>query len=292
MKLGTIVALVVLVVAVFTGLRSVYTVHETEQVVLVAFGRAVKAEKDAGLHFKNPVWEVKRLDERVLNLDLRPEEVTTSDQKRLDVDAYARFQIKDPMQMYRSVKTVERARTQLDVLVQSKLREVLGRQELVTLLSDQRAALMEQIRAEVDQQANDLFGIDIIDIRIRRADLPPANTQAILDRMESERRRDAQKARSEGQEQKLRIEAEADREVTVLLAEAERDSAYLRGEGEREATRIFAEAFGQDESFFAFYRTMQAYRKSLSGDDTTLVISPDSEFFDYFSGFEPKRRSN
>ncbi len=221
-----------------------------------------------------------------------PEEVTTSDQKRLDVDAYARFRIVDPLKMYRSVRTVSLARDQITKLLRSQLREVLGRQKLETLLSDQRTVLMEEIRSRVDTEAQGLYGIDIVDVRIRRADLPPANTEAILRRMESERLRDAQRARSEGQEQKLRIEAEADREATVLLAEAEREAALLRGQGERESTRIFAEAFGQDEDFFAFYRTMQAYKKSLTGQDTTLIISPESEFFDFFSGLDRADRPN
>ncbi|MGF1605055.1 MAG: protease modulator HflC [Rhodothalassiaceae bacterium] len=292
MKIGTIAASVVAVLVVIVGLMSVYTVHETEQAVLLAFGQAKKAEQEAGLHFKLPHWEVQRLSDLVINLDMDPEEVTTSDQKRLDVDAYARFRIVDPLKMYRSVRTVSLARDQITKLLRSQLREVLGRQKLETLLSDQRTVLMEEIRSRVDTEAQGLYGIDIVDVRIRRADLPPANTEAILRRMESERLRDAQRARSEGQEQKLRIEAEADREATVLLAEAEREAALLRGQGERESTRIFAEAFGQDEDFFAFYRTMQAYKKSLTGQDTTLIISPESEFFDFFSGLDRADRPN
>lgn len=290
MKVSYVVSAVLGVVALIAGAMSVYTLHETEQAILVQFGRAIRAEQQAGLHFKAPWWEVQRLDDRILALDLKPEEVTASDQKRLIVDAYARFRIVDPMKMYRSVGTVFQADNQIRKLLRSELREVLGREELRTLLSDERSVLMERIRSQVDAQTEELYGINIVDMRIRRADLPPANTEAVLQRMASERQRDAQLATSEGQEQKLRIEAEADREATVIEAEAERDAAILRGEGEQEATRIFAEAFGQDEDFFAFYRTMQAYKKALRGQGTRLVISPDSEFFDYFNGLETRSR--
>ncbi|MBK5921792.1 hypothetical protein CCR80_12185 [Rhodothalassium salexigens] len=284
MKARSVVLAILGLVAAVGGLMSVYTVHETEQVIVLEFSRPVKAVQEPGLHFKMPWRTVLRLDNRLLNLDMEPEEVTASDQKRLVVDAFARFRIVDPTQMYRSIRTVTAARDQITKQLRSNLREVLGERTLDTLLSDARDDLMKRIEASVDSQTRDKYGIEIVDVRIRRADLPPANTQAILRRMEAERKRDAQKARSEGQEQKLRIEAEADRKATILIAEAEKESAQMRGQGDKEATRIFAEAFSKDEDFFSFYRSMQAYRRTLKKEDTTLVLSPDNPFFDMFMG--------
>ena len=284
MKARTVVLAILGIVALVGGLMSVYTVHETEQVIVLEFSRPVKAERNPGLHFKLPWRTVLRLDKRLLNLDMNPEEVTTSDQKRLVVDAFARFRIVEPTDMYRSIRTVTAARDQIIKQLRSNLREELGQRKLEILLSNARDDLMNQIEQSVDSQTRDKYGIEIVDVRIRRADLPPANTQAILRRMESERKRDAQKARSEGQEQKLRIEAEADRKATILLAEAEREAETLRGEGDQRATEIFAKAFSQNEEFFTFYRSMQAYRQTLKKENTTMVLSPDSPFFDYFKG--------
>lgn len=287
MKPLTIVAIIIAGLVVLLGSSALYTVHETEQAVILRLGsRPVRAEAEPGLKVKMP-WPletVDKLDARLLNLDMASEEVTASDQKRLEVDAFARFRIVNPLTMYRNIQggSVLQARRRLEAVLRSSLREVLGKQELDTLLSSERAVQMDQIRDNVDAQSRELFGIEVRDVRIRRADLPPANTDAILNRMEAERKRDAQLARSEGQEQRLRIQSDADRQAIVLLAQAERESEELRGRGDAEAARIFAEAFGQDPEFFEFYRTMQAYRKSLGKNDTQLILSPDSEFFDYF----------
>ena len=282
----TLLAIAVLGLA---GFLSVFTLHEREQAILLEFGKPRDEVREAGLHFKPPWWSVERLDKRVLNLDIDPEEVTASDQKRLEVDAFARFRVLRPLETFKTVGTVGVARDQIEKLLTSSIREVLGLQELETLLSDQRAALMAEIRDRVNRAAES-YGIEIVDVRIKRADLPEANTEAILRRMETERKRDAQLARSEGQRQALEIRARAERERTVILAEAERDSQKIRGAGDSEAVRIFADAFGRDEDFFEFYCTMQAYRTALRQDDTTLILSPDSEFFDYFGGLDRQGR--
>ena len=266
--------------------QSFFTVHQTQQALVLRFGSPVGPVRDPGLHMKIPfAEEVRFLDRRILNLDVLPQEVIASDQKRLVVDAFARFRIIDPLLTYQRVRDEDGARDRLGTILSSNLRQVLGRQAFITLLSPERATAMNDIRVAVNAEAADL-GIEIVDVRIKRADLPAQNAENIYQRMNAEREREAREARAEGQEQAVRIKAQADRERTVLLAEAERDSAILRGEGDREAVRIFAEAFGKDEEFFAFYRTMQAYRKALNSDDTTMILSPDSDFFSYFGDFE------
>lgn len=281
--------IIILVLAFFALLafsQSFFTVHQTEQALVLRFGSPKGPVRGPGLHLKLPfIEDVRYLDRRILNLDVPPQEVIASDQKRLVVDAFARFRIIDPLLTYQRVTTEAAAGSQLATIVSSNLRRVLGNAAFSTLLSPDRAKLMEEIRDAVNGEAAN-YGIEIIDVRIKRADLPEANSKAIYQRMNTEREREAREARAEGQEQAVRIKAQADRERTVLLAEAERDSAILRGEGDREAVRIFAEAFGKDEEFFAFYRTMQAYRKALNSDDTTMILSPDSDFFSYFGDFE------
>lgn len=265
----------------FGGYMSVFTVFQTQQAIVLQFGNPVNIIRDPGLHFKAPWQNVLYLDNRILNLDVHPQEVIASDQKRLVVDAFARFRIIDPLLTYQRVRTEQGARQQLETVLGSNIRRTLGSETFVTLLSGERAALMLQIRDNVNEEAKN-YGIEIIDVRIMRADLPEANSAAIYGRMRTEREREAREARAEGREQGVRIKAQAERERTVLLAEATRDSEILRGEGDGRAVKIFADAFGTDEEFFEFYRSMQAYQVALGNDDTTLVLSPKSEFFKFF----------
>lgn len=265
----------------FLGVSSLFTVTEVEQALVLQLGEHKKTIREPGLYFKLPfVQNVIFLDKRILNLDVPSQEIIASDQKRLVVDAIARFKIIDPLLTYQTRGNEANAAQALATLLSSNLREVLGREEFITLLSGERANLMTRIRDGVNLGAA-TFGIEIVDVRIRRADLPEANSQAIYTRMNTEREREARETRAEGGEQALRIRAEAERERTILLAVAERDSQILRGEGDSEAVRIFAESFGRDIEFFEFYRTMQAYRKALNNDDTTLVLSPNGEFFKF-----------
>ncbi len=267
-----------------------FTVRETEQAIVMQFGDPRRVVREAGLHWKFPVLQqVKYLERRILNLDIPAQEVITSDQKRLEVDAFARFRILDPLLTYQTVGTEQRAALQLMNIVQSTVRQVLGAEAMRTIVSGEREALMAQIRDLVNTEAKGM-GIEIVDMRLRRVDLPDANSKAIYERMRTEREREAEEARAEGREQAARIRAQADRERTVLLAEAQRDAQRLRGEGDARAIKIFADAFGKDPDFFEFYRSMEAYRNALDKDNTTLILSPDSEFFDYFAGRDGRRR--
>jgi membrane protease subunit HflC len=217
----------------------------------------------------------------VLDLDTPAEEVIAADQKRLVVDAFARYRIVDPLLFYQTVRDQLRATQQLNAVVSSSMRQILGGQAFATVLSGERGQLMRAIRDVVNGEAK-AYGIEIVDVRIRRADLPEANSQAIFRRMQTEREREAKEVRAQGAEVAQRIRARADREKAVLLADAQRQSQVNRGEGDAEASRIFAEAFGKDPQFYAFYRSMQVYRDSLGGDSTTMVLSPQSQFFQYF----------
>jgi len=260
---------------------SLFTLPETRQAIVLQFGRPITTYAEPGLKFKMPWQNVVFLDNRVLNLDVPPQEVTTSDQKRMIVDAFARFQIVDPLKLYQRVFNENGARDILSTPIRSQLRQVLGKQTFATLLSAERNNLMEQIRAGANIAAEDL-GVKLVDVRIKRADLPKANSEAIYRRMTTEREQEAREIRARGEEAKLRIRAEADRERTVLLAKAEQESQNKRGDGDAQAIKIFADAFERDEEFFGFYRSMQAYRTSLKKNDTTMVLSPDSQFFEYF----------
>jgi membrane protease subunit HflC len=246
--------------------------------------------REPGLYFKLPFVDgVQRIDKRILALDLPEQEVIASDQKRLRVDAFARYRVIDPLKFYQTLGTVERANSQLASFVNSGLRRVLGESTFQQVVRDQRAQMMARIRDQVNTQAANL-GIDVVDVRIRRADLPEANSQAIYQRMQTERAREAAEIRAEGAEASQRIRARADRDVVVLLAEANRQAERTRGEGDGQRNAIFAQAYGQDKDFFSFYRSMQAYEQALGSSDTRLVLSPDSEFFRFFrqpSGVDP-----
>jgi membrane protease subunit HflC len=281
-RVALIAAAVAAVVIVVVATSALFVVDQTEQAIVLQFGEFKRAVRDPGLHVKLPLMQnVVYYDRRVLDIEPPTEEVIASDQKRLVVDSYARFRILDPLQFYQSVGTELAARSRLNSIISASLRRVLGNVTLGSVLSDQRASIMKEATEEVKQQASPL-GIDVIDVRLRRADLPEENNQAIYARMQSERQREAQEFRAQGDEFAQRIRSVAERERTVIIAEAQRQSQILRGEGEGESVHIYADAFGKDKDFFSFYRSMQAYRDALGGSNTSLVLSPDSEFFRYF----------
>ena len=261
---------------------AIFTVHQTRQAIVLQFGDPKRVITQAGLHLKLPfVQNVIRIDKRILALSASSEEVIASDQKRLVVDAFARYRITDPLQFYITVGTIQGGELRLQTLLNSGLRSVLGRERFVDVVRDKRAVLMTRIRDLVNQQAQEL-GIEIVDVRIRRADLPEANSQAIFERMQTERQQEAAQIRAIGQEDAREIRARADKNVTVIQAEANRDAEITRGRGDACRNRVFAAAFGLDPQFFAFYRSMQSYERALQSEDTSLVLSPDSEFFLFF----------
>jgi membrane protease subunit HflC len=271
---------------VLTGLliySTFFIVKETHQAIVLQLGEPKKVYKDAGLYFKIPlIQNVHFLDKRVIDIDAPAEEVIALDQKRIIVDAYAKFIIKDPLKFYISVGNERIAQSRLASIINAKIRGVLGKENLVNLISTNRNKLMSQITKDVAEEAKD-FGIDVIDVRIKRADLPSANSEAIFKRMQTERTREAKEFRAQGFEVGQTIKSIADKEAAIILADARKTAQITRGEGDGLRNKIFAEAFGRDPEFFSFYRAMQSYEKSLiSGSETSLVLSPDSEFFRYF----------
>ncbi len=271
--------IIVLAVVAYQG---VFVVQEINQAIVLQFGDPKKIITKPGLNFKIPfIQNVAYLDRRVLNLDTPPEEVIAADQKRLIVDAFARFKIVDPLKFYISVGNERVARSRLATIINSRIRSVLGTQQLATLLSTDRAVHMATIQNDVNTEAQN-FGITIVDVRIKRADLPQANSEAIYKRMQTEREREAKEFRAQGAEMAAKITSTADKEVTVILANANKQSEIMKGEGDGQRNRIFAQAFGRDPQFFAFYRAMQSYEKALIGGDTSLILSPDSDFFKFF----------
>ncbi len=282
-------ALPIIIVLAVTAFFSIFIVKEINQAIVLQFGDPKKIILKPGINFKLPfIQNVVYLDKRILNLDTPPEEVIASDQKRLIVDAFARFQIVDPLKFYISVGNERVARSRLSTIINSRIRNVLGQQELQTLLSQDRTKQMSLIQEGVNNEAKN-FGIKIVDVRIKRADLPQANSDAIYRRMQTEREREAKEFRAKGAEMAVTITSTADKEVTVILADAEKKSQIMKGEGDGTRNKIFADAFGQDPQFFAFYRAMQAYEKALIGGETSLILSPDSEFFKFFGDIKAKQ---
>ena len=279
---------VIFAILIFTGLNSLFTMNEKQQGLVLQFGDPKRVVKTAGLHFKIPlIQNVIRYDRRILEYDLPVEEVIAVDKKRMLIDSFTRFKIVDPLEFYKTVGSETNVRNRINSNVISSLRRVVGRVTLEKLLSEERSNIMERIKIEVNNEAI-RFGIEVVDVRIRRADLPEANSQAIFERMISERVREAKEFRAKGAEMAVTITSTADKEVTVILADAQKKSEIMKGEGDGERNRIFADAFGQDPEFFAFYRAMQAYEKSLIGGETSLILSPDSEFFKFFGNIKPK----
>jgi membrane protease subunit HflC len=284
MKLGIAggVLAVLAVVAIIIGYGSLFTVYQTRQALVVRLGQPVRVVTEPGLHVKWPLIDsVISIDKRILDLEAPAQEVIASDQKRLVVDAFARYRIHDPLRFYQTVSTIEGANSRLATLLVSALRRVLGEANFIEVVRDERPQLTQRIRDQVDREAA-AFGIDVVDVRIRRADLPEQNSQAVYQRMQTERQREAAEFRAQGNQRSQEIRARADRDYTVLIADAQSRSEQIRGEGDAERNRIFAEAFGRDADFFSFYRSMQALESGLKHNDTRMLLKPDSEFFRYF----------
>jgi membrane protease subunit HflC len=294
MKLGIAggVLLVLAVIAAIVGYSSLFTVYQTRLALVVRLGQPVRVVTEPGLNWKYPLIDtVIYVDKRILDLENPAQEVIASDQKRLVVDAFARYKIKDALLFYQSVGSVEGANSRLSTLLNAALRRVLGESTLTHVVRDDRATLMARVREQLDREAA-AFGITVVDVRIRRADLPEQNSQAVYQRMQTERQREAAEFRANGSQRKQEIQARADRDVTVLLADAQSKAEQTRGEGDAERNRIFAEAFQRDPDFFAFYRSMQAYETGLRANDTRMVIKPDSDFFRYFADPSGKQRED
>lgn len=308
---------VALAVLAVTLLGSVYTVHQTQQVLVVEFGRPVRTVNEPGLHFKKPfIEDIVTFDKRLLEFNAEPKEITLGDKKRLMVDAFVRYRVTDPLKFYQTVRDERIMRDRLNSIVDSSLRQVMGGQTLSKVLSGERGKIMKTItdivnsktsgRAlapevvkKIEEVAGEAaveavvapakneaipsggFGVEVVDVRIMRADLPQENSEGIFRRMQTEREREAKELRAKGEEQAQKVRAKAENERTIILANAEKEAEILRGQGDAEATRIFAEAFSKDPEFFSFYRSIQAYQRVLSSDDTTMVLTPGSEFLRY-----------
>lgn len=279
MKTAGIAAGALVFVLALLASASLFVVEQTEQVLITQFGRPVKVIEEPGLHFKLPfIQTVISFDRRLLNFELPGEEVILGDQRRLIVDSFTMFRIVDPLLDHQAVGSTEDGiRARLNSISSSALRRVLGSNTLLAVLSADRSRIMASIRSQVNDEMR-AFGVSIEDVRIRRADLPPENTQAILSRMQSERERIARQARAEGAEASTRIRADADRDRTVLLAEARASADRLRGEGEAQASRAYAHAYTQDPTFFEAWRTMQAYREAFGSGNARLVLTPENDF--------------
>ncbi len=288
--IGGVIA-VVIVAALIVGYSSLFAVYQTQQALVVRLGQPVRVVNEPGLHVKVPFIDtVIAIDKRILDLEAPPQEVIASDQKRLVVDAFARYRIQDPLRFYQTLGSIQGANSQLSILLNSALRRVLGEVTFTHVVRDQRADLMGRIRELVDREAG-AYGIQVVDVRIRRADLPEQNSQAVYQRMQTERQREAAEFRAQGAQRAQEIRSRADREVTVLVADAQSQSEQIRGEGDAKRNQIFADAFNQDQDFFTFYRSMQAYETSLKPTDTRLVLKPDSSFFRYFNDPTGKGRT-
>jgi membrane protease subunit HflC len=278
---GGVVAVLALV-AVIAIWSSLFAVYQTQQALVVRLGQPVRVVSEAGLHVKAPfIDSVIKIDRRILDLEAPPQEVIASDQKRLVVDAFARYRIQNPLRFYQTLGSIESANSQLSILLNSGLRRVLGEASFIQVVRDERADLMSRILKAMDQEAR-AYGVQVVDVRIRRADLPEQNSQAVYQRMQTERQRQAAEFRAQGKQRAQEIRSKADREVTVLVAEAQSQGDQTRGEGDARRNQIFAEAFNKDPDFFAFYRSMQAYETGLKANDTRFLLKPDSSFFRFF----------
>jgi modulator of FtsH protease HflC len=293
MRLGIVggILVVLVVAAAVLGYSSVFTVYQTHQALVVRLGDPVRVVTAPGIHFKIPLIDsVIPIDKRILDLEAPAQEVIASDQKRLVVDAFARYRIVNPLRFYQAVGTIQGVNSQLSTLLNSALRRVLGEATFTQVVRDERPQLILRIREQLDREAA-AFGVSIVDVRIRRADLPEQNSQAVYQRMQTERQRTAAEFRAKGMQRAQEIRAGADREVTELIAQATSESEQIRGEGDAERNKIFAEAFGKDPDFFNFYRSMQAYEAGMKHNDTRMLLRPDSEFFRYFTDPSGKPRA-
>ena len=277
---------IVVVVLGLVAYGSLFTVSETQQAIVMQFGEPKRVISEPGLAWKVPLLQnVQYYEKRVLNLDPPGENILLADQKRLIVDVFARYRIADPLLFFQTVRSEENARPRLNTIINGRLRQILGNSTLSSVLSEERTQILSDLRESVDQEIR-RFGIALVDVRIRRADLPDETRESVYNRMRSEREREAAEFRAQGFEQAQRITAAADREATVIRAEAERESSILRGQGEARRTEILNEAYGRDPQFFNFFRTMQAYSAALGAESTYMVLSPDSEFFSFFNEAE------
>jgi len=277
-----IIAAVCLSAIIFVLALSVFTVDEKEQTIITQLGKFIRSVTEPGLHFKVPfIQSVHKFEDRVLEYDAAAAKIITKDKKHLLVDNYARWRIVDPLKLYQTVRNESGGQARLDDIVFSEIREELARHTLTEIVSVNREAIMDDVGRQCDEKARE-YGIQVIDVRVKRADLPAEVTHSVYARMMAERQRIAKKYRSEGEEEAVKIRAKTDKEKTILLAESYRQAEILRGEGDAEAIKVYAEAFEKDPKFYAFVRTLQAYEKSLRSD-TTIVLPSDSEFFRYLS---------
>ncbi len=282
MRLSGILIAILALIVLFIGYTSLFEVYQTRQAIVVRLGAPVRVIFEPGLNAKWPIIEnVIYIDKRILDLENPAQEIIASDQKRLVVDAFARYRIVDPLLFYQTVGDVQKANSQLATLLNAGLRRVLGEASFIQLVRDEREKLMGLIRDHLDTEAR-TYGINVVDVRIRRADLPEQNSAAVYQRMQTERQREAAEFRAQGNQRAAEIRSKADRDVTVLIADATSRGEQIRGEGDAERNRIFAEAYGRDPDFFSFYRSMQAYEAGLKPSDTRMLLAPDSDFFRYF----------
>lgn len=283
MKALTGLAVVLVAIAAVIGYSSLFTVHQNQQAIVLRLGDPVDVVRTPGLRYKVPIVDsVVYIDRRILDIENPAQEVIASDQKRLVVDAFARYRIEDPLKFYQALGTVDGANSRLTSLLNSALRRVLGEATFIQAVRDERETLMARIRDQMNREVENL-GVKVVDVRIRRADLPDANSQAVFQRMQTERQREAAEIRAGGNQLAQTIRARADRDVTVTIADATSKGEQIRGEGDALRNKIFAEAFEKDREFFAFYRSMQAYEQGLKHGDTRMLLSPDSDFFRYFN---------
>ena len=282
MRARTISILVIIVAVFFVINASYFYVDQRLQAIVLQFGEPIRVIKEPGIQFKIPlVQNVEYFDKRLLLFDNPVEEIISADKKRLIVDSFARYKIEDPLRYFQTIRFESTLTNRLGSIINDSLRQVLGRVPLKSVISEKRSVLLDEVAILVSAAAKD-FGLQIEDVRIRRADLPTANSEAIFRRMQTERQQEAAQYRAEGEEQSRILKAQAEKEKTILLADAERTSDILRGEGDGEKNKILGEAFSKDPEFFSFYRSMQAYITAIGSEDTTMILSPDSTFFEYF----------
>ncbi len=274
--------LTVLGLAAIALYSSAFVVHQNEQALVLRFGNPQQVITTPGLKWKVPFIDtVEKFDKRILDIDTTEQEVTASDQQRLIVDAYARYRITDQLKFYQNVRYEDRVREVVGPLIESEIRRVLGSATLQEVVKDKRESLMKQIADQVNKEGQE-FGLEVVDVRIKRADLPKENLVKVYDRMRADRVREATELRAQGEAESNRVRANADKDVTIIKADATQKSDGIRGDGEAERSRIFADAFGRDPDFFRFYRSMQAYTTAIKPEDTRMLLSPDSDFFRYF----------
>jgi membrane protease subunit HflC len=287
-----LVSMIVLGAIALVAIMSAFVVQQTQQALVLRFGAINRVITDPGLKFKMPFIDtVIILDNRVLDLDLPAQEVLASDQNRLSVDAFARYRITNPLLFFQTVNNINGANAQLSRIANSSIRNTLADATYSAIVRTDRAALMNRIQDDVNRQAR-AFGIEIVDVRLTRVDLPAANSQAVFQRMQTERQREAADLRANGSQTSQEIRARADRDVQVLLGEAGRKSDETRGQGDAERNRIFAAAFSKDPEFFSFHRSMQAYENALRAGETRMVLSPNSDFFRFFNDPQGRARQD